>query len=801
MAVLRRNGHVLLPTDAASRSLELVFLLNQYWERHRLRQAYNLVWLGPMVGNTAAFAKSQTEWMAERFINDSSSGGGGGGETDKNGNKSNNNSNNTATDGGTAHLLKTIQFCATTPQVKQLLLQNPTCILATGPSLEHGAARNMLLELADNPDNAILFTDSSHAYLRQRQRPQQQQQQQQQKDGTAMEVDEIQSSSDIAATAITATTSSAEDKEHKGEGNPAAVAATEQVQSEPSQVVGQGEDEEEEEEGDGEETDDAAAAAAGRTIVSKSQISRWTTAAQLLLAWAKAKRLDQEMDDSIFIDVAVPRRLPLAGAELQEFHHAEAHAKRLQQQQAARQAMLREVELAKGQLRLGEDEEQQQQQQQQQQQLLLQQQKGNKTAPKVAPSRPRKKSRFDQSLFLKYSKPLYLAFEVREEAVGVGQKDSIAKFGIGESIGRSGEVLEDDYGIQADHSHFTDIVSGVDPSKFGTSGRVGEDVLRRGFGYAGSAGNKNPAASSSAAARVSEDEGADGEGGDGDGASDFNDQEMEALDLSEGKGIIRGRNGRPPMKVTTVIRRVEVLAEIYFIPLEGRVDARAARQSVRALQPRQVIVMGGPCTPQDEPMPDFLVDEVTQLAEAAKSFSTTAGSGGRAEAADQQQAVLTPSDGETAQLNVGHAAYAVRLIDTPYQTAGEPTADPVEPYEVKLGACTVSLLDSVATGQKSRLDGSLVLAPRKNASGVRCGKDSIYLSAGDVLLTDLRADLIAQGMKADYSARHKGYSQLIVNGKITVRKDQTSGRMQVEGPLCEDFWAVRQVVCRQYVVL
>jgi hypothetical protein len=74
------------------------------------------------------------------------------------------------------------------------------------------------------------------------------------------------------------------------------------------------------------------------------------------------------------------------------------------------------------------------------------------------------------------------------------------------------------------------------------------------------------------------------------------------------------------------------------------------------------------------------------------------------------------------------------------------------------------------------------------------------VSDGEVLLTDLRAELIAQGMKAEYSA-HSGYSQLVVNGKIVVKKDQDGGRMHVEGPLCEDFYTVRSFVCGQYVNL
>lgn len=76
-----------------------------------------------------------------------------------------------------------------------------------------------------------------------------------------------------------------------------------------------------------------------------------------------------------------------------------------------------------------------------------------------------------------------MTFSVREEAVGIGQPDSIAKYGIGESVGQS-NVLEDDYGISVKPEAFVDIVTGVDPSKFaGKSGRIGEEVNKRGLGF------------------------------------------------------------------------------------------------------------------------------------------------------------------------------------------------------------------------------------------------------------------------------------------------------------------------------
>ena len=115
----------------------------------------------------------------------------------------------------------------------------------------------------------------------------------------------------------------------------------------------------------------------------------------------------------------------------------------------------------------------------------------------------------------------------------------------------------------------------------------------------------------------------------------------------------------------------------------------------------------------------------------------------------------------------------------------------------------MSRLNCVATGQKVALDGSIVLAPQLPSLLDEKTKPSIYLSNGEILLTDLRTELIALGMKAEYSA-HTGYSQLLINGKVVLKKEQnqdSAGRMHIEGPLCEDFYAVRSILSGQFVVL
>jgi hypothetical protein len=229
---------------------------------------------------------------------------------------------------------------------------------------------------------------------------------------------------------------------------------------------------------------------------------------------------------------------------------------------------------------------------------------------------------------------------------------------------------------------------------------------------------------------------------------------LEAADLSEGDGIIRGRNNRPPVKVSTEPRRLEVLAEIAFIPLEGRVDARAARQSVRALQPRQVVILGGgkpvdkdgDVEMKEQSNEEGKIEgEAALLADAVRSISL-----------GDRGSIFAPTDRESIELSVGHAAYSVRLIDTPYMTQEEKEAleedgeeiPSVEPHEAKVGECTVSLMDCIANGHRAVADNSIVLAPRRFPASNQ--HSAVMLSDGEVLLTDLRSEVIAQGMKAEY---------------------------------------------------
>lgn len=401
LAVLRRDGHVLIPVDASGRVLEYLLLLSQHWDRQRLAGAYNLCWIAPMASNTLDYARSQLEWMAAAL----------GSQFDS--------------QRGHPFQLSNVDVCSSMEELNAVMENgNPTCVLASGASLDRGPARDLLLKWADNQDNAIILPDSSHCTLR----------------GDYRNLN----------------------------------------RKETINIAGAGAEEED------------AAEMVGSALPQDKRVSEYSTAAQLMMHWCSAKLEEREMDDAVQVDVLVPTRAPLAGNELKEFLAREEQARQVKIAQEKEKALLAEVEIAKGELRLGEDDTT----------AVASETAVAKKAPTpMASTRPKKKSRFDSTLFLKFSKPLHctfasffwllfidcclsrhcylilllsfrtaVTFDVREEAVGISLADSTAKHGVGESVGRSGEVLEDDYGIAVNKSHFHDISSGVDLSRQGTKG-------------------------------------------------------------------------------------------------------------------------------------------------------------------------------------------------------------------------------------------------------------------------------------------------------------------------------------------
>ena len=376
MAALRRDGNVLLPVDASGRVLELLLILDKHWEKQRLSGAYNLIWVSPMSPNTIEYARSQLEWMAPPL----------GAQFDS--------------QRGHPYALKHVSICSSISEMEYVIRNsngNPTAVLASGASMDHGPARDLLLKWGGKPDNLILITDSTrcvprgdvwfHRHLR--------------GSGGAGEENKVmtQSNDSVGATGLVAeeavdvTASTAADTDDK------------EVNEQQASLVG--------------------------PALKPDSVSAYTTASQILYQWCAAKASGTEMPDEIIVDVHVPHRAPLKGAELQAFLAEEERELRSRQAEMEEKAMMKEIELARGRLRLGVGEGDEatvttgtvtSDTSGGVQSTVVGPSKVSSTSGKTTASagggglsssstRPKKKSRFDQKLFIKFSKPVHSEFQ------------------------------------------------------------------------------------------------------------------------------------------------------------------------------------------------------------------------------------------------------------------------------------------------------------------------------------------------------------------------------------------------------
>ena len=69
------------------------------------------------------------------------------------------------------------------------------------------------------------------------------------------------------------------------------------------------------------------------------------------------------------------------------------------------------------------------------------------------------------------------------------------------------------------------------------------------------------------------------------------------------------------------------------------------------------------------------------------------------------------------------------------------------------------------------------------------------LCAGDVKLSELKAELSKRGISAEFSA-----GSLVCAGSVLVKRTDDDSGLVLEGPLSEDFYTVRSVLYGQYQV-
>lgn len=128
--VLKAGGSVLLPTDTASRSLELLQVLESHWNSNR--STFPILFLSHQSGRTLDLVRGMLEWMSQSIAKVF--------EQDR----------------SNAFDFRFIRACHSVEEVRAVV--GPKVILATMETLNGGFSRVLLEDILSNPASMILFT-------------------------------------------------------------------------------------------------------------------------------------------------------------------------------------------------------------------------------------------------------------------------------------------------------------------------------------------------------------------------------------------------------------------------------------------------------------------------------------------------------------------------------------------------------------------------------------------------------------------------------------------------------------------
>ncbi|XP_027110297.1 cleavage and polyadenylation specificity factor subunit 2 isoform X3 [Coffea arabica] len=132
MKTLRADGNVLLPVDTAGRVLELILILEQFWEQHKL--AYPIFFLTYVSSSTIDYVKSFLEWMSDSIAKSFE-------HTRDN-----------------AFLLRHVKLLINKSDLESVP-DGPKVVLASMGSLEAGFSHDIFVEWVSDTKNLILFSE------------------------------------------------------------------------------------------------------------------------------------------------------------------------------------------------------------------------------------------------------------------------------------------------------------------------------------------------------------------------------------------------------------------------------------------------------------------------------------------------------------------------------------------------------------------------------------------------------------------------------------------------------------------
>ena len=306
-----------------------------------------------------------------------------------------------------------------------------------------------------------------------------------------------------------------------------------------------------------------------------------------------------------------------------------------------------------------------------------------------------------------------------------------------------------------------------------------------------------------------------------------------------------------PTRLSTSTARLRVRASVHVAALDGLADARALRNMIAAVAPRHLVLLGAPAGDEEEEEGKSTTTTTTTTTKPPVGTLRALADAAASDLARERARVHTPKDGETADASEGAASRRVALTSealgsVSLRPAGDvavgwldgvyaapdvpggalrivPAAPDDDAAEEKGGGKAAAAAgddkeEEEEERERSRLRrqrGRLVIPLSSSSSAAdatpssknrKNNEDSAGAFIGDVRLSDLRLALGAAGVRSAFS----GGALVCGRAKIVVARATTAGvasaaaaaaadgEILVEGPLCEEYYRVRDVVYGQY---
>ncbi|KAI0637983.1 beta-lactamase-like protein [Trametes polyzona] len=239
----------------------------------------------------------------------------------------------------------------------------------------------------------------------------------------------------------------------------------------------------------------------------------------------------------------------------------------------------------------------------------------------------------------------------------------------------------------------------------------------------------------------------------------------------------------PPSKFVTTVAEVQLACRLFFVDLEGLNDGRAVKTIVPQVNPRKMILIHAP-----KPATDSLIESCANIRAMTKE-------------------IYAPAQGEVVQIGQQTNSFSISLSDELLASikmsrfednevgyvAGRVSslATSTVPVLVPVSSAALQTHNATPEPAKARMLGSRPRQPLPQSTMI--GELKLTVLKARLVQVGVQAELVGEGVLICGAAAKRGASAEALQDSVAVRKT-ARGRVELEGPVSDIYYKVRKEV-------